>query len=243
MPKTPVRKESSSLATADADEPVSSSPSERPEPPERLRKGRTLAERRAERRAALLEAGLELFGTRGFAASSVEEICRTAYVSTRNFYEEFDNREALLVTLGDVIAMDAYTVLIDAVVEPGDDYARREAHARIGAIVHALLDDPRVARVAFIESRGVSPVHEARRRDTHKLFARYVMGLGDEVSGSNLWAGSTGETYALGLVGAINEVLGDWVLRDDQVPMDELIANLTEFFLLMREALYRGHVL
>lgn len=210
-----------------------------PAAPERLRRGQTLSERRAQRRQALLDAALELFGTRGFSASSVEEICRTAYVSTRNFYEEFENREALLVALGDVMTQDAYIAMIEPVIPEGPDFSRREARVRIGAVVHALVDDPRVARVAFVESRGVSPLHEARRRDAHKLFARFVMGLDETDPTGSVWAGPTGETYALGMVGAINEVVGDWVLRETKPDLEELIDNLTEFFLLMRDALHR----
>jgi len=207
--------------------------------PERLRKGRTLAERRAERRQALLDAALELFGTQGFLATSVEEICRTAYVSTRNFYEEFDNREALLVALGEQIVGRTFRAMAEVeVIEPGPDQGRREARARIGVVVHSLVDDPRVARVSFIESRGVSPVHEARRRDANRLFADFVIGLGDGPR-SDFWDRSGGEIYGLAVVGAFSEVVGDWVLRDDKAPLDELIDDLTEFVLLLQRALAR----
>ena len=43
--------------------------------------GRSAAERRAERRERLLAAGLELFGTRGYAATSIERLCAAASVS------------------------------------------------------------------------------------------------------------------------------------------------------------------
>src|SRR5215218_480858 len=98
---------------------------------ERLRKGRTLAERRWERREALLDAALDLFGTQGYAATSVEELCRTAYVSTRNFYEEFDNREAVLLALGDRLVGDAYQAMVEATIEDGPDRLRRESRARV----------------------------------------------------------------------------------------------------------------
>ncbi len=225
----------SSDVTITGDGPADAPPAK----PERLRKGRTLAERRAERRQALLDAALELFGTQGFFASSVEEICRTAYVSTRNFYEEFENREALLVALGEQIVAKTFRAMAEVgEVEPGPDQARREARARIGAVVHSLVDDPRVARVSFIESRGVSPVHESRRRDANRLFADFVIGLGDGPR-SEFWDRAGGEIYGLSVVGAFSEVVGDWVLRDDKPPLDELIDNLTEFVLLLQRALAR----
>src|SRR5687767_13409420 len=81
--------------------------------PERRIRGRTLAERRSERRDAMLAAGLELFGTKGYAATTVEEVCRRAYVSSRNFYEEFENRLDLLVAVGEQIIAGAFVAWTD----------------------------------------------------------------------------------------------------------------------------------
>ncbi|MGZ6827110.1 MAG: TetR/AcrR family transcriptional regulator, partial [Mycobacteriales bacterium] len=58
--------------------------------------GRSEEERRADRRARLVAAGLELFGTEGWAGATIERLCAGAGVATRSFYEEFSSREALL---------------------------------------------------------------------------------------------------------------------------------------------------
>jgi AcrR family transcriptional regulator len=190
---------------------------------ERLRKGRTLAERRWERREALLDAALDLFGTQGYATTSVEELCRTAYVSTRNFYEEFDNREAVLFALGDRLVGEAYQAMVESTFEDGPDRLQREARARVGALAHALLDDPRRARIAFIETLGVSPVQEARRRNAHRLFAQYFAALVRADFSSEGFGTRDEDIFAVALVGAINEILSDWVLRTDKPPLDDLI--------------------
>ena len=57
-------------------------------------RGLDAQQRLDERRRLLLDAGLELFGTAGYAATSVEQLCQAAYVSTRSFYELFPNKEA-----------------------------------------------------------------------------------------------------------------------------------------------------
>jgi AcrR family transcriptional regulator len=213
------------------------------ERPERLRNGRTLAERRHERREALLDSALELFGTKGYASTSVEEICRNAFVSTRNFYEEFDNRDAVLQELGDRLVADAYRAMVSVETLPGAERLRAEATARVDALVHSLLDDPRKARIAFIESLGVSPQQEARRRVAHQLFARYfveLVGAGDRRGQSDDEAGPhrpadahDRELFSLALVGAINEVLSDWVLRDDKAPLDQLTRSIVDIIVLM----------
>lgn len=135
---------------------------------ERRIRGRTLAERREERRDAMLAAGLDLFGTKGYAATTVEEVCRRAYASSRNFYEEFDNRLGLLVAVGERIvaaALAAWT----ATGGPGEQGVGT-LRGRVGSLVHTLVDDPRVTRVAFIETVGIDPAHEALRREMLGVF-------------------------------------------------------------------------
>lgn len=205
-----------------------------PGAPEQLRGGRTLAERRAMRRWALLSSALELFSTKGYSSTSVEEICRTSFVSTRNFYEEYSDKESLLTAMYDDILSRVGDTLFGArgtEEQPQDDLA-----SAVAAVVHLLLDDPRVARVAFIESRGVSAALEQRRQSMHHLFVRWLiehtrssfpLAAGDELR----------EVFALGMVGAASEVMTNWVLRDDKRPLDDLIADLNTFFAVQRGAL------
>ena len=58
-------------------------------------------DRAAARRARLLDAGLERFGTDGWAATGVKDICREAGLTDRYFYESFDDRLALFTAVFD----------------------------------------------------------------------------------------------------------------------------------------------
>src|SRR5437879_3104754 len=78
--------------------------------------GKTLEERDEERRARLLEAGLEVFGTVGYGASAIEVICSTARVATRDFYSLFGSKELLLRAVDDQIVAEA-TARINAEVK------------------------------------------------------------------------------------------------------------------------------
>ncbi|MPY81303.1 MAG: TetR family transcriptional regulator [Actinophytocola sp.] len=61
--------------------------------------GLSAVDRRAQRRAQLLAAGLEVFGTVGYAGTSVRQICRVAGLTERYFYESFGAREGLLLAI------------------------------------------------------------------------------------------------------------------------------------------------
>ena len=196
----------------------------------RLRKGRTLAERRQERRDALLDAAIEVFGTKGYASSSIEEICRKAYVSSRDFYAEFANREALLRAVGLQITERVYAALTDVEVEPGPDLLRRRTWARVAGLVHVLVDDPRVARIAIVESVGISADHEARRLSAHHLYADWICTyVRDELESKGLDERRQ-QAFSLALVGAVNELIVDWILQppDQRCSVDELVDVIAE---------------
>src|SRR4029077_5184552 len=57
--------------------------------PQRAYGGVSAEDRIAARRAKLLDAGLELFGTRGYATTGVKDVCREAGLTDRYFYESF----------------------------------------------------------------------------------------------------------------------------------------------------------
>jgi len=65
-------------------------PGSRDHPPASLR-----AEQIAQTRAALVAAGRQLFGTKGYAATSVEDIARTARVTTGALYHHFPTKAAV----------------------------------------------------------------------------------------------------------------------------------------------------
>ena len=65
--------------------------------PARAYGGVSEEQRRAARRLRLLEAGLEIIGTQGYAAATLRAVCARAELTERYFYESFANREALLV--------------------------------------------------------------------------------------------------------------------------------------------------
>ena len=126
--------------------------------------GTTLAARRAERRTRLLAAALDLLGTRGSAAVSVRSVCRAAQLTDRYFYENFADRDALVVAVYDDLAREAGDVLINAVADARTDEHEPVARAAVDAFLDYLAADPRRGRVLLQEpladvalaSRGVA---------------------------------------------------------------------------------------
>jgi AcrR family transcriptional regulator len=111
----------------------------------------TLEDRAAARRAALIEAGVELLGTVGAAGVTVRAVCRGAKLTERYFYESFpDGRDALLRAVHAQVAGEARAAIVAALPATGTPEAI--AHAAVSAFTAFLQDDPRRGRVLLSES-------------------------------------------------------------------------------------------
>ena len=130
--------------------------------------GRTVDERRAERRARLEAAALEVVGTRGWAEATMTEICRVAGLTERYFYESFRSREALYAALIDDLDRELRDAAFDAIAAEDLAPGERVAEA-IRAIVALYVGDPRRGRV-LVEGIGVQDLEEQRRRAVSGLF-------------------------------------------------------------------------
>ena len=61
--------------------------------------GKTAAERIAERRERLIDAGVELFGERGYAATSIRSVLQQSGLRDRYFGESFADLDSLLAAV------------------------------------------------------------------------------------------------------------------------------------------------
>lgn len=114
----------------------------------RTYRGATLDERRSGRRDRLVEAGIELFGTKGIAATRVDEVCAEAGLTKRYFYENFDSLDALV----DAVMSKVMADLAEAVVPAIADHGWRNPRPALEAYLRPLLDDPRLARLMIVET-------------------------------------------------------------------------------------------
>jgi AcrR family transcriptional regulator len=193
--------------------------------------GRTATQRRAERRQRLMTAALELFGTDGYPATSIERLCARANVSTRNFYEEFASREALLIALHDEITQQAFDAVTAAVAEIQDESTAVRIDRAIEAYIGTTSSDPRWTRIAYVEVVGVSAAVER-----HRLAWRAKLGTWLEAEAARAVARgeATDRDYSLTLmafIGAVNELVHHWSIHGRQVPLEVIRAELTRLAL------------
>ncbi|WP_040865001.1 TetR/AcrR family transcriptional regulator [Nocardia exalbida] len=198
--------------------------------------GISAEERRAQRRAALLEAALEIIGTEGLEKLTVSGLCARAGLNERYYYENFDSRDSVLIALTDGIAEELAAAILAAVRTAAPD-TRATAHAAITAGVHLLTDDPRKAKAALIAGMA-TPELRARTTETVRAFAHMVASEGtDFYRMSDSAPASAIDFRALYLVGGLVQTLTAWLQGDLNLTRDELIEHTVDVFVLLGEDL------
>jgi AcrR family transcriptional regulator len=198
--------------------------------PTRTYRGQSNLERREDRRERLVSAGLDLFGTAGYAATSIEAVCTAAGVTARHFYEHFAGREALLRAVYDGIVGDAQRAVLRALTQATD--AETRATAGVGAFVRSYLEDPRRARVACIEVIGVSADFERHRRGVIHAFASVIESQAEALAAEGSLPGPRNfELAGIAMAGAVNELMSDWIIRRDRPGIDVFSQEIVDFFL------------
>lgn len=184
--------------------------------------------RQSARRAQLLEAALELLGTQGWQATTVRAICARAHLTPRYFYESFADRDTLLLAVFDEIGADAAATVLHAVLAAPDE-ARAKARAAIGAFVEFLTQDPRRARILFVEAMGLETLTR-RRFETLRMFSGLVAEQAREFYGMRESHDAMVEMSALMVVGGFAETLLAWLDGSLRVTREQLIEDCTDLF-------------
>ncbi len=196
-----------------------------------------------QRRGQLLDAALDEFAAHGYHRTSIEQICRVAFVSTKSFYESFESREACYIAL----LQRSTEQISGAVAAQFQNAPESEAEASrriIAAFAHALVDDPRLARVTFGGAGGISPAVEAQRRTNRRWAAGFLQEIwkyyGATVPAADESASADVQSVAIGTIGGLFDIVADW-LQDadptDSGAVDDLIERLTAFYRVLRAGL------
>ncbi|TMM15575.1 MAG: TetR/AcrR family transcriptional regulator [Actinobacteria bacterium] len=189
--------------------------------------GVSATERVADRHERLLDAALELYGTQGFAATGVKDVCRQAGLTDRYFYESFRDSAELFTAVFDRATSDLFALVAQKVSDvPAEPEV--QVRAAIESFVRALADDARMARVIFVESAAVGAEVDRHMRASLRQFAALVAATArphlPEMPERTL------EIGALALVGAIDRVIIEWQDGHLDATIEEVIDHLVQLF-------------
>ncbi|MFB4268605.1 TetR/AcrR family transcriptional regulator [Nonomuraea sp. GTA35] len=190
-------------------------------------------QRRARRRAALLQAGLDVLGTEGWAAATVRGVCSRAGLNDRYFHESFTDLDALLLAVVDDQAAQV-TDLITTVAAQSPRRLRARATAVVSAIVDFLAADPRRARVLAYEFPA-SPLLQERRRQIIATLAGIYLGQVGELFEETPLGETDLRMTALTVVSGLWELLSAWLRGDVDTGRDHLVDYIVALLLTTTE--------
>ncbi len=204
--------------------------------PRRYR-GLTASERRAQRREKLLDAGLELFGTQGYANTTIRAVSAAASLNSRHFYEAFASREDLLYHVYERIV---HEIVLAAVEETGRaDTIEGKARAGLRAGWTIVTDDPRKARIVALEVVGVSERLDRLRREIRHVLADLTANNARSIAGEATEYHLDPVLTARTLIGGVIEILIDWINGDVDVSVEEIVEHFTRLFTAVAAAAVR----
>ncbi|MBO3744550.1 TetR/AcrR family transcriptional regulator [Streptosporangiaceae bacterium NEAU-GS5] len=183
-------------------------------------------QRLADRRERLILAAYTLFANPGFHATTIERLCGTARISNRAFYECFSGREELMRAVYDRCVDETVAYTANA-IERSDPALEAKIVAGLAAYIQFVTEDQRRARIMHLEVRRAGDVLSNARQRAVGEFSQMI-----EASLEELGEKPPLDLHllSLALVGALQELLIEWVLADEQPPISMLIDTCVYFW-------------
>ncbi len=184
--------------------------------------------RLVKRRARLAGAALDLFATKGYNATSVEEVVERARMSKSAFYEFFTSKEdcfrELLEQEGGALIRDVLTSAATG----------RNHHERlrlgITTFVVSCFERSSVARLLIVESVGLSEGVDTVR---HELQGRFAEAVAEEVrhamAHDPFYSEKEPRVFGRAVVGAVSDAVG-YFLTHPGADAESLADNLCRIF-------------
>jgi AcrR family transcriptional regulator len=184
--------------------------------------GVSATDRRHQRRQRLIDAGLQLFGTRGIAAVGIVDVCAEAGLTKRYFYENFASIDALAEAVFEHVTGNLVAVVAPA-IEVG---AGRDPRPALTAYARTILGDPRVVRLLAVESQ-TGPLKKYRDGfPTRAVELWFAFAAEDDT----VTPPQDTRLKAYGFIGAAQQIGMAWLDGHLPLTIDEVIDELVDIF-------------
>ena len=197
---------------------------------ERQFKGLSLTERKEARREKLIEAGIAMYGTQGFFSVTVKDVCNEAKLTERYFYESFKKSEELFQTVFLKMIEKMQTCLTQAVLMAAPE-PNNMVTAGLSALLSTIKDDPRMARIIYIDAMLVQDLHnQATIQETLTQFDRIIQGFVMITMPNAPHSAEEVSLMATGLNGYVTHIIIRWVSEGFKQPLEDVLAACCAVF-------------
>lgn len=193
--------------------------------------GVAAAERKLDRRRRLIDAALDVMAADDWRSATVEQICSTAALNKRYFYESFADLDELASAVVDDIADEVRDATLAAFAAVADQPLERQALASVDALVRVLVRDPRRARVLL---GGVAATPSLRRHREQVLsgLTLVLIRQARTIHGVELERDPLAQITPAFVVGGTAEAILAYLDGTARISLDELVAELALLWLI-----------
>jgi AcrR family transcriptional regulator len=176
-------------------------------------------------RERLLSAIATLVAERGYAATTITEVAKTAAVANRVFYANFASKEEAFLAAFDAVADHLGGLIAAAAIEAGDDWSLRLI-AAFRAMLEFFDSEPELARLCLIAPFTASPAIGAHFRAVVATAVPYLAAGREYAEGGERFPDSTEDSLLGGILAQLSRTL-----LSDAGPLIDRLPDLTEFAL------------
>jgi len=180
-------------------------------------------------RDRILHAALQVFAQKGYHRAVVDDIVRASRTSKGAVYHHFPNKEALFLALVDEFSARLAEAIAGAVAGSHGALGKVEAALRAGLETFARHRE--LARILLLESVSLGPSYAAKRAEVHGRFAALIKAYLDEAVAEGSIAPLDTRVATLAWLGAVNEVVIQWLSGGEPDLPAEVVPALTPMLL------------
>jgi AcrR family transcriptional regulator len=180
-------------------------------------------------REKILEAALSVFAQKGYHRAIVDDIVRASGTSKGAVYHHFSNKEALFLALVDEFSSHLATAAAAAI--EAQHGALKKVEGALRAALETFARHRQLARILLLEAVSLGPTYEAKRAEVHRRFADLIKGYLDEAAAEGSIPPLNTEVATLAWLGAVNEVVIQWLHTARPDLLTEAVPALTRLLL------------
>lgn len=183
-------------------------------------------ERQRQRRIKLIEGATEVFGTKGFHASTVREVCVAAHLTERYFYESFKTLSELFIA----VYVEMRQELMNRTLKVFDGEEQRPValvESSLRVFLEFIREDPRRGQVMLVDALGinneVTRISGSTARDYGALVRNRLLGMISPEAAEQIDLGLLSD----GMVGLNILLAARWMQDGFKTPLDKVLRTNT----------------
>lgn len=187
------------------------------------------SQQKEETRKRILEAAAEVFASKGFHGSVVDDIVKASRTSKGAVYFYFESKEQIFFSLVE----DYVTTLAERMhvaVQRGRGLVG-QVEATVATLVQSFRAQPALARIVLLDWPNAGAEFQGKRIALKGMLVEVLRGYLDRAVQDHRIEPQDTELAAYVWIGAIGEVVVRWLNTARPAPLDDVIAPLTRLLL------------